>query len=59
MKFMYTKAFYQKGTHSFQNDALLFICSGEFEAALFTTAWHICLNHKLNFSAISPQWKVT
>ena len=40
---MFTKAFYQKGTQSFQKDALLFIFSSEFEAALFTMAGQICL----------------
>lgn len=30
---MLTKAFYQKGKHSFQKDALLCIFSSEFEAA--------------------------
>ena len=35
---MFTKAFYQKGAHSFQKDALLFIFSIEFEGALLTMA---------------------
>ena len=37
---MFTKAFYQKGTHSFQKDAL-FIFLSEFGAALFTMAGQI------------------
>ena len=35
---MFTRTFYQKGTHSFQKNALLFILSSEFEGALFTMA---------------------
>ena len=35
---MFTKAFYHKGTHSFQKYALLFILSSELEGVLFTIA---------------------
>ena len=42
---MFTEAFYQKGTQSYQKDALLFIFSTEFEAALFTVAGQICCKY--------------
>ena len=35
---MFIKAYYQKGTQSFQKDALLYIFKSEFAAALFTMA---------------------
>ena len=37
---MFTKAFFQKGIHSFQKDALLFVFSSEFKGVMFTMAGH-------------------